>query len=154
MRQEVIYREKSLAVVNDSCATSPDGTIAALRRFTNAGGVVLIVGGTDKMLTFAELAREIKKTIPVEQLILLEGTATTKLLSALCDQGLAQSILRGRVFSTLSECVRESFQVAQSLRGNTTILFSPGAASFEKFLHEFDRGRQFNLLAQKNIVKK
>jgi UDP-N-acetylmuramoylalanine-D-glutamate ligase len=52
-------------------------------------------------------------------------------------------------YKTLAECVRGAFRVAKGLKGKTTILFSPGAASFEKFLHEFDRGEKFNALIKK-----
>ena len=54
-------------------------------------------------------------------------------------------------FKTLSECVTHAFRTARTLKGKTTILFSPGAASFEKFLHEFDRGAQFNHLVKKEV---
>ena len=48
--------------------------------------------------------------------------------------------------------------VLRGMQGRTsapvTVLFSPGAASFEKFLHEFDRGEQFNALARKVALTK
>lgn len=155
MRQEVIYQKGSLTVVNDSCATSPDGTIAAIKRFSRFGApvskLVLICGGTDKELEFGELAKAIKKYVPPEQLILLEGTATTKLQKALQQQKMSRSDLDMISFENLDSCVDEAFRVVQRLKGKKVILFSPGAASFEKFLHEFDRGEQFNKLVQKYI---
>ena len=54
-----------------------------------------------------------------------------------------------RVFKDLASCVEEAFRVLGELKGKSTILFSPGAASFEKFLHEFDRGEQFNKFIKK-----
>lgn len=146
MREEVVYRRGRLTVVNDSCATSPDGTMAAIARFARAGHVVLIAGGTDKKLEFSELARTIKKYIPANQLILLEGSATTKLEAAL---QLSRRGLDKKSLKKLDSCVKEALRVARTLRGKTTILFSPGAASFEKFLHEFDRGEKFNALVKK-----
>jgi UDP-N-acetylmuramoylalanine-D-glutamate ligase len=95
----------------------------------------------------------IKKYISSEQLILLEGSATTKLITLLSAQKLSRFNLDNRVYETFSECVGEAFRVAKTLKGKTTILFSPGAASFEKFLHEFDRGEKFNALV-KEFVKK
>jgi UDP-N-acetylmuramoylalanine--D-glutamate ligase len=151
MRQEVVYKKGNLTVVNDSCATSPDGVIAALKRFAPMGNVVLITGGTDKELEFGELAKMIKKYIPQEQLILLEGSATAKLITLLSAQKLSRLNLDNRVYETFSECGREAFRVAKTLKGKTTILFSPGAASFEKFLHEFDRGEKFNALIKKYL---
>lgn len=151
MRQEEIFKKGRLTVVNDSCATSPDGTIAAIERFRKTSNIVLIAGGTDKELEFTELAKEIKRHIPVDQLILLEGSATTKMSRLNLDK---------KGLKNLDSCVAEAFRVAEVLlkatrgttkntQGNVTILFSPGAASFEKFLHEFDRGEQFNKLVKK-----
>jgi UDP-N-acetylmuramoylalanine--D-glutamate ligase len=137
MRQEQIYKKGRLTIVNDSCATSPDGVIAAVERFRLNGKVVLISGGTDKLLEFSALARVIKKYITQDDLLLLEGSATTKLQKAL---GEFQSIS----YSTLSACVVRALERAALSKGRVTVLFSPGAASFEKFLHEFDRGKQFN----------
>ena len=148
MRQEIVATKGRLTVVNDSCATSPDGTVAAIKRFAAGSNPVLIVGGTDKMLDFDELATTIKKHIPSEQLVLLDGSATKKLLAAL----VAKKYFRGyaaELHNSLESCVKEAFRIASSLSGKKTILFSPGAASFEKFLHEFDRGEQWNKLAKR-----
>ena len=180
MRQETIYRKVGLTIVNDSCATSPDGTVAAIRRFAKAGAgiqggtlrivpqgstlyaspkprIILITGGTDKKLEFDGLAKEIKKYIPKRQLVLLEGSATTKLIAALRKQKYFTQY-EPLEYLDLASCVKEAFRIARTNRGPTlgikkgrssvqwVVLFSPAAASFEKFLHEFDRGDQFNRL--------
>lgn len=150
MRQEVVMEKGRLTVVNDSCATSPDGVEAVLARFAKEGSVILITGGTDKELEFASLAKKIKKYVPREQLILLEGSATKKLIAELVDQkyfkGHAQEI-----HADLTSCLNAALASTKKLKGKITILFSPGAASFEKFLHEFDRGEKFNALIRKMI---
>ena len=82
-RQEIIFNKAGLTIVNDSAGTSPDATIAILRRFSTWGldpQVILITGGTDKDLEFSELAKEIKKTIKSVDLVLLNGSATKKLI--------------------------------------------------------------------------
>lgn len=150
MRQEIVLKQGRLTVVNDSCATSPDGVIAALERFLTQGNVVLITGGTDKELEFQALARAINKNVPTTQLVLLEGSATSKLISVLsANKPISRLNLDKKALKNLDSCVAEAFRVAHTLKGKTTILFSPGAASFEKFLHEFDRGAQFNALVKK-----
>ncbi len=148
MREEIIVNTKKLLVVNDSCATSPDGTIAALRRFGAQGDVILIAGGTDKSLEFKTLSSEIKKLVQKGELVLLEGSATTKLLTFL-----PAAFTHDPPLKTLAECVARAFRIASVHKRRTIILFSPAAASFEKFLHEFDRGERFNLLIKK-IMKK
>lgn len=149
LRQEVILRGKNLLVVNDSAGTSPDATIAAIRRFKNQGNIILITGGTDKNLEFKGLAREIQESIAPEHLFLLDGSATKKLISEL---------KRVRYFKNTKPRLFESLQeIMQSLRNmnlvriyeNAVVLFSPGAASFEKFKNEFDRGEQFNTLIKR-----
>lgn len=150
MRQEIVYTRGKLTVVNDSCATSPDGVVAAIERFRKLGNIVLIAGGTDKELEFTVLAHAIKKFVLTGRLVLLEGSATPKLISVLSNnKRMSRLNLDKKVLKNLDSCVYEAFRVAKTLKGKTTILFSPGAASFEKFLHEFDRGEKFNLLVKK-----
>lgn len=150
MRQQEIYKKGRIQIINDSCATSPDGTIAAILRFAQLGSkaskLVVITGGTDKDLEFSGLTKVIKKHIPLPQLILLQGSATTKLIKEFKNN---KSQIKS--FETLTECVAEASTIAKQSKGKVTILFSPGAASFEKFLHEFDRGEQFNKLVKKNF---
>ncbi len=148
MRQEVIHLDRRLLVINDSCATSPDGTIAAIERFSKEGELFLILGGTDKALDFSSLARTIAKGFDPEHIALLSGSATTRLL-ALLPRRFSSSVR-----DTLGECVTLSFDRASSSSARKrTILFSPGAASFEKFLHEFDRGKRFERLVRRAISR-
>lgn len=149
MRQEVLYDSPSLRIVNDSTATSPDGTIAAIRRFSRDSRVYLIAGGTDKSLEFSSMAKMIKRFVPRERLTLLSGTATTKLMEEL--QNLHYAIPAPK--ETLRECVEEALKRAKEETGKSTVLFSPGAASFGKFLHEFDRGEQFASLVKARVAQ-
>ena len=140
-RQELVLKLKNLVVVNDTTATSPDGTIAALRRFKAQGRVILITGGTDKQLDFSQLGKEIKTSLTEESIIFLEGSATTKLRHDL--RGWAKQVEEK---TTLKECLREAKEMIKKEKGKVILLFSPGSASFEKFKNEFDRGEQFNKL--------
>lgn len=138
-REEVVRSSGKLLVVNDSCATSPDGTIAAIRRFGKDRRVILIAGGTDKDLEFDGLAKEIARSVRPDDLILLDGSATAKLVPELRKRGY------GNIpYETLGECVRVALAQARKGTGKVALVFSPAAASFEKFLHEFDRGEKFN----------
>ena len=143
-REELVIRTKHLRVINDSAATSPDATIAALRRFGGAN-TILITGGTDKSLDFSELAREITKRIQPHNLFLLEGSATKKLLEDLTKRRFFKTS-DARTFSSLKTLLQS---IPRANNQNTTILFSPASASFEKFRNEFDRGKKFNVLASK-----
>lgn len=159
-RQEKIFQNKKLFVINDSSATSPEATIAALKRFARLtfskkklgglkqyknSGLILITGGTDKNLEFKELAEEIKKTILPKNLVILNGSASKKLIKELNKIKYSNKYF---VFESLKECFCYSlYQRKQKKR--SIILFSPAAASFEKFKNEFDRAEQFNKLTAK-----
>lgn len=141
-RQEFIVKRKNLTVVNDTAATSPDGTIAALERFKNKN-LILIAGGTDKKLEFGGWARAVKRRVKPERLFLLGGSATKKMVRALRRIGYFKQSYP-QLFEKLPSLIRA---VKKKARQSTPsfVLFSPGAASFEKFKNEFDRGRKFNL---------
>jgi UDP-N-acetylmuramoylalanine--D-glutamate ligase len=147
MRREVIIKKKGLVVVNDSSGTSPDATIALLSSYEKTPKVqkILITGGTDKQLDFKEWAKLISKTISSDNLYLLNGSSTQKMIAELNHLKYWKKMDTVKIFETLSDIVR----LVSVQKGNKTILFSPSSASFEKFKNEFDRGRQFNRLAQK-----
>jgi UDP-N-acetylmuramoylalanine--D-glutamate ligase len=152
-RQELLkiskYRNFDISIYNDSASTSPEGAIAAIERFASPH-TAFIMGGTDKLLDFTLLARAIKKSVPAENLFLLEGSGTKKLISAISETRSRKfprpSLGNPRTFGNLEEIVR---LLAKNKHKFKIIVFSPGAASFEKFKNEFDRGREFTRIIEK-----
>ncbi len=159
-RQEIVRARRGVTWVNDTTATIPEATIAALHRFGRVIAsdrrergnlarsprrpdvvgtprddkkIILIAGGADKKLKFDALAREIKKYC--KAVILLDGTATQKLKRILPTP---YSLLP--TAKSMREAVRRAQELAK--RGDI-VLLSPGAASFGLFQNEFDRGTQF-----------
>jgi UDP-N-acetylmuramoylalanine--D-glutamate ligase len=102
-RQEIIYQDKNLMIVNDSAATSPDATINAIERFKKYKNLILITGGTDKNLDFKELAKKIKREIKPENLILLNGSATKKLIEEL--RKIKYFLIEENIFEDLREAI-------------------------------------------------
>lgn len=148
-REEIIFDNKKLKIINDTTATNPDGTIVALERFSKTSkGLVLIIGGTDKNLKFKELADKIKKYIKKRNLFLLNGSATKKLIQELKKNGYFKKNDEIDLFENIKDIL---IKIKMSIRKGV-ILFSPGSASFEKFKNEFDRGKKFNILV-KSIFK-
>jgi UDP-N-acetylmuramoylalanine--D-glutamate ligase len=163
-RQEIIYKDKNLIIVNDSAATSPDATINAIERFKKYKNLILITGGTDKNLDFKDLAKKIKEEIKPENLILLNGSATKKLIEEL--RKINYPFVEKNIFEDLREAVYRGLtlvltqiSVDKNIRDHqhdknqrksglyprlSVVLFSPASASFEKFKNEFDRGKKFN----------
>jgi UDP-N-acetylmuramoylalanine--D-glutamate ligase len=130
-RLELIATKNNVKYYNDTAATAPVATQAALRAL-KIKPLVLIAGGTDKLLNYTDLARDIKKRVAF--LILLPGTATIKL----------QANLRNFKKVLLARNMAEAVVFASTLaKPGGAVLLSPGAASFGLFRHEFDRGEQF-----------
>jgi len=132
-RQELVREVDEISYVNDTTATNPDAVIAALRRFGADGDIILIAGGQNKELTYEALGDEIAKTC--KHLLLFEGDASELIESAVADRVPTTSGMKS---------MEKAVQTARSLAAKGDIvLLSPGAASFNLFKNEFDRGEQF-----------
>ena len=142
-RQETVLKTPRLTVINDTTATSPDGGIAALRRFAPGGRAVFIAGGTDRDLDFRGWAKEVRRLLQPNRLVLLSGSATDKMLMLLGGFG-----KRVAVHDTLEACVKDALARAGRNRKGL-LVFSPGAKSFEKFKNEYDRGERFNRIVKR-----
>ena len=140
-RQEIVLQSSKLTIINDTTATSPEGGMAAIRRF-HAPNMVLICGGTDRQLDYRAWARLVRTHVNCNNLIFLAGSATQKMCTAL------GTWRRGiRVYSTLEESFDAGVRRAREY-GHGLVVFSPAAKSFELFANEFDRGQQFNALVK------
>jgi UDP-N-acetylmuramoylalanine--D-glutamate ligase len=132
-RQELVREVDEISYVNDTTATAPDAVIAALKRFGNDGDIILIAGGVDKKMDFKGMVEETVKTC--KHVILFDGDA-----SDIIETGIA-----GRIpVETHVKSMKEAVQKAKALaKTGDIVLLSPGAASFNLFKNEFDRGEQF-----------
>ena len=135
-RLELVDTIESIAFYNDSFATGPQPTIAAMNSFTDPE--TLILGGSDKGLDYQELMREIEKKENIKNLILIGdvGNKITDILKGYAFQG--SVINMGH--SSMEEIVKKAFEITP--RGGIVIL-SPAAASFDMFKDYKDRGNQF-----------
>ncbi|MEA2573614.1 MAG: UDP-N-acetylmuramoylalanine--D-glutamate ligase [Chloroflexia bacterium] len=134
-RQELLRTLHGVRFYNDTTSTTPASTIAALNAIE--GPIVLIAGGADKGLDFAELAPVV--TAETVAVVLLEGTATDLMEEQFSEVGV--NIL-GR-YSDFAEAVRVAMSAAPE---GGAVLLSPGTASFGMFRNEFDRGEQFRAI--------
>lgn len=131
-RQELVREVDEISYVNDTTATSPDAVVAALKRFGGKDDIILICGGEDKKLDFTPMIAAIPPTC--KAVILFPGTA-----SDVIEPGILGKVTIDHVAN-----MKEAVQKARALatRGDI-VLLSPGAASFNMFKNEFDRGEQF-----------
>ena len=152
-RLEFIREINGVKIYNDTCATTPDATMAALRalnqvRFDETSNltwknkIILILGGSDKGLDMMELVEEIPKYC--KAVVLLPGTGTDKISSKF--QVPSSKQLSITKVQKLEEAIRRAIKISE--RGDT-ILFSPAFASFGQFVNEYDRGEQFNEIVKK-----
>jgi UDP-N-acetylmuramoylalanine--D-glutamate ligase len=153
-RLEFVRELAGVRYINDTAATAPEATIAALRSFDRP--IVLIAGGTDKNLPFDDLAREIG--LRAKAVVLLQGSATPKLVEALdhADQRPRtndESISRQDTSSVVGprslvlgpyDGFFAAIDAARALAApGDVVLLSPGCASFGMFRNEFHRGEEF-----------
>lgn len=127
---------------NDSAATVPESTIAALNSFKVQP--LLISGGTAKLLDMTALADEMHKA---RKIFFLAGT-NTDIITNLLDE---RNVSYEKPFESLENLLKNlKIDLEQySEKEEIPIVFSPASTSFGMFANEFDRGDKF-----KNGVKK
>lgn len=113
--------------VDDSKATTPAATIAALRSY--ARPIVLIAGGRAKGSAFDELGHEIRE----------RAKALVTIGEAADEIARAAGVSNVRAGS-LEEAVARAGAVAQT---GDVVLFSPACASFDMFSSAEERGERF-----------
>lgn len=135
---------------NDSCSTVPESAAAASQAFGKS--IALITGGTDKGLNFEPLSEMLacKKlgASPVQDLYLLSGTGTDKLVCFLNDEDVKYIGPFNSLQELLTKLKADLENSSAPASRTDTIVFSPGATSFGMFANEFDRGEKFM-----NLVK-
>jgi len=134
-RLELVREISGRAAYDDTTATSPDATRAALRSLGGNGDprIILIAGGADKNCDYALLGADIARYC--RALILLSGTASPRIATSL-----------GPFSNTIAfaNSMKEAVEKAWSIsREGDILLLSPAAASFGMFVNEFDRGRHY-----------
>ena len=139
-RLELIKKENSISWYNDSIATSPTRTIAALNSFEK--NIILIAGGYDKKLPFEELASQILKKAKA---IILMGATAEKIEKAIKNnENYYENFTMFKVDS-LKNAVKKAKEIAES---GDYILFSPACASFDLYKNFEERGEDFKKLVQ------
>jgi UDP-N-acetylmuramoylalanine--D-glutamate ligase len=133
-RLELITEISGVKYYNDSFATNPEPTMAAIKSFSEP--VVIILGGSSKKADFAELAQVIKSSsIKTIILIGVEGEIIKKALHA---SGVSKEIIDGP--NNIDDIVALAKSKAEP---GDIILFSPACASFDMFKNYKDRGERF-----------
>lgn len=137
-RMEDVRTVDGVRYINDTTATAPAATIAAVQSLDVP--IVVIAGGADKQLAFEELAGVLATR--AKAIVLLQGSATPKLQAALATAtvGMGEPPAVVGPFDALAPAVEAARGLAEP---HEAVLLSPGCASFGMFKNEFDRGEQF-----------
>lgn len=133
-RLEFVAEVAGVRYYNDSIATTPDRSMAALRSFTEP--IILIAGGSDKGLSYAEFGQAIKDK--VKHLILLGNTAP-KIRAAVLDAG-------GVSFDEVEDLPEAVALGAKMACPGDIVLLSPASASFDHYTNFMERGMHFSKL--------
>jgi UDP-N-acetylmuramoylalanine--D-glutamate ligase len=134
-RLEFIASRNGADWYNDSIATAPERTVAAIQAFKEP--LVLLLGGRDKKLPWEDLANLIHRR--VDHLVVF-GEMAPLVLAAV---GSAQS---GQRPYTITHCgnLQQAVQAADDVASTgDVVLLSPGGTSFDEFKDFEERGECF-----------
>ena len=128
-RQELVREKDGIRYVNDSKATNPASTVAALRSIP--GTVVLLLGGLDKEMDFSPLAPFADRI----RFAVLYGECRAKIAAALPD-----SIPTADCGMEFERAIQTACEHA---RPGDTVLLAPACASMDLFRDYKERGDRF-----------
>jgi len=138
-RCQVLGEQDGIRYVDDSIATTPHASIAALDALGDLARTVIIVGGHDRGINWDVFARYVREHAPRAVLTLPENGPSIAALLAQEAPGLA-----------VVSCPELASAVAAGQRilaGEGTLLLSPGAPSFTAYTDFAARGLHFAALA-------
>lgn len=134
-RLELVRTWRGTQWYNDSIATAPERTMAALRSFTEP--IILLLGGRDKELPWEDLSRMVHNRV---NHVIIFGEASFKIIAAL---GLLTPGERLTSISCASDFENALYQAAQLSEPGDVVLLSPGCTSYDTFKDFEERGNYF-----------
>ena len=136
-RLEFVREAGGVRYFNDSKATTPASSVAALRSF--AGPTVLILGGRDKGVDYEGVAVEAERC----RAVVLVGEMAERLDALLAEKAPGPTRVRAGSFE---EAVASAAALAEP---GDVVLLSPACTSYDMFKNFEERGRAF-----KDIVER
>jgi UDP-N-acetylmuramoylalanine--D-glutamate ligase len=139
-RLQIVRQIGGVTWVNDSIATAPERSMAAMRAFD--APLVLLAGGRDKDLPWDEFAEMVARR--VDHLILF-GEAAGLILDAISRTGERERPYSIEVCPDLEAAVEAAARTAES---GDVVLLSPGGTSYDEFTDFVERGERFMELVE------
>jgi len=139
-RLELVREWQGAKWYNDSIATAPERVVAALRSFEEP--IVLLAGGRDKKLPWAEFAKLARKKV---RAIVAFGECADLIVQAAEDENKNGSTPPLQVIKvgSFAEAVQKAKEIAQP---GDVVLLSPGGTSYDEFKDFEERGQKFREL--------
>jgi UDP-N-acetylmuramoylalanine--D-glutamate ligase len=138
-RLQVVGQRQGVTFVDDSIATAPERSIAALRAYSHEP-LVLIAGGRDKHLPMDDWARLIVRR--VKHVVLL-GEMSPLVAAAIREADPTYD--RVSWASSMAEAVSVAARAATE---GDVVLLSPGGTSYDMYQDFEERGRDFGRVVQ------
>ncbi len=132
-RLEKVSTYNNLTFYNDSKATTPEATLAAVGQFKH-DKIILFLGGLSKGVDRSNLIEQIPDNVTA---IICFGKEAD-LLKTICDKHL----LKAYAYPNLEE----AFYGACKINNANIALFSPSGASFDLYINYQERGNHFKQL--------
>jgi len=134
-RLEFVREWNGAAWYNDSIATAPERTIAAIHSFSEP--LVLLLGGRDKNLPWEDLAELVRQR--VDHLVVF-GEAAGKIADAVGQPREGQRPYSLARAANLREAIMAAVAVVEP---GDVVLLSPGGTSFDEFTDFEQRGERY-----------
>jgi UDP-N-acetylmuramoylalanine--D-glutamate ligase len=134
-RLELVRELRGVRWYNDSIATAPERSLAAIRAFEEP--IVLLLGGRDKDLPWEDLMRLVGERVDH---VVLFGEAAEKIQKTADGLGIPENgsaLIRAQ---GLHEAILRAAEIAES---GDVVLLSPGGTSFDEFKDFAERGERF-----------
>jgi UDP-N-acetylmuramoylalanine--D-glutamate ligase len=139
-RLEFVRELRGVRWYNDSIATAPERSMAAIRAFDEP--IVLLLGGRDKDLPWEDLMKLASERVDH---VVVFGEAAEKIQKTVNSLGLREKRLTVTRADRLHEAVVKAAEVAEF---GDVVLLSPGATSFDEFKDFAERGESFRTWVQ------
>lgn len=134
-RLEFVREHRGIKWYNDSIATAPERTMAALRSFDEP--IVLLLGGRDKDLPWEDLATFCRQRVDH---VILFGEAAEKIWRVFNNQVPGEHLMTIERCAGLEEAVQAAARTASA---GDIVLLAPGGTSFDEFRDFEERGERF-----------
>ncbi|ESP62963.1 UDP-N-acetylmuramoylalanine--D-glutamate ligase [Smithella sp. ME-1] len=139
-RLQFVREWNGIRWINDSKATTPEGSIAAILAFSNP--IVLLLGGKDKNLPWENLLHLVNQKVDH---VILFGDAAEKIHGYIKELKFQNQNFTLDICNHLQDAVITASKIAEP---GDIVLLSPGGTSYDEFKDFEERGEKFQSWVQ------